>query len=387
MNCEINIWDLPYNRVYIKIKNPARKEIFRVVVSVVKTKASLARKLKIKSIRNLYSYIYGDYLVPLRIIKRILDIIPPEQRVDITNLIEKNIAAIKSLGGSKPIFNPKFPIKLNTKIGKTAGHIIGDGGIYNLRGTYIAHYSNKSNFLINVFRKDVIDVFGYTDIYTFYDKRKNAYRITLPSIVGLILSLFLKKQNNESKHIPKIILNADKKIKSAFLKALYDDEGCVNLGKPNGGGRSIELSQKNKKVIDETKKILREFFITPGKTSKKIDNKTGNTSYRFAITGKHDFERFAKEISFDNPEKREKIKSMLKSFKIDSYKKGEMEDKIIELLGKNDMDFRELSSCLNRKPAHRIRKKLIRLEKNNMISSERQKNGFRMYYLKGMDAL
>jgi len=384
MNNEITLWDMPDNRVYIKMNETAIKEIFRLAVNIVKTKASLARKLEIKSIRNLYSYIYGDYFIPLKMVKRILDIISSEQRICIIDLIEKNIVAIKSLGNSKPIFNPKFPIKFNAKMSKITGHIIGDGGIYNLNGTYVAHYSNKSNFLINAFKKDIIDIFGNTDIYTFYDKRKDAYRITLPSIVGLILNLVLRKQNDQSKHIPKIILNADKKIKSSFLKALYDDEGDVSLGSSDGGGRSIGLSQKNKKVIDGIKKILKEFRITPGKTGKSTDYRTMTTYYNFAITGKHDFEKFAKEISFDHSEKKEKIKIMLKSYQIDRYKKGEMENKIIELLSKNNMNFIDISKCLKRRPEHRIRKKLLNLEKNNIIASEKNINGFKVYYLKSM---
>jgi hypothetical protein len=325
---------------------------------------------------------YDEYFIPLKIIKKILSLISKDEKINFRDLIEKNTKAIKGFGNSKPIFNPKFPIKLNARLSRIAGHIIGDGGIFNLNGTYIAHYSNQSKFLIDQLKDDVIKVFGNVEIYEFFDKRKNIYRITLPAVIGLILNIFLGEQNGSLKHVPKVILNSNRKLKSIFLAALYDDEGSISLGSNDGGGRYVEITQKNKRIIDSVEKMLREFYITPRKFVTK-NLKNGNIYYKLVITGKHDLERFHKEISFTLPVKKENLKILLKSYKIDSYKRREMEKLIVKLLAENGkMSIYELAKRLNRKPEHRIRKKLMMLEREGKIKSFRKgPNNLKIYYI------
>ena len=155
------------------------------------------------------------------------------------------------------------------------------------------------------------------------------------------------------------------------MRALYDDDGTVALGK-NGGGKSIGIVQKNKKIIDSVKELLKEFSIKPGKIGKKKDLKNGKTYYRLSITGKHDLERFYKEISFDLPRKREKLNFILGSYQIDSFKRGEAEHLIIKTLRKKDkISIYQLAKEINRNPGHRLRRKLITMEEEDKIKSIR----------------
>ncbi|MBU0899136.1 MAG: hypothetical protein KKB03_01765 [Nanoarchaeota archaeon] len=369
---EVGLWDLPEDKVYVKIKRSYRIAFFNYAIKTVGGVTKLANTLNIKSVRNLYSYKNAELFTPLRIIKKMLSLFSKHKKSYFIKNIEKNIEKIKTKNGSKPIKNPKLPIKNSPMLCGITGHIIGDGGIYNLNGTFIVHYSNNSQFLVNQFKKYILDVFGDIEIYEFYNKRKKAYRITVPSIIGLILSIFLRNQNGDSKHIPEMVLHSNKTYKAFFLRALFDDEGGMN-------GRAINIGMSNRNVIRKTKKMLEEFRIKPGKTNKRKLNKN---FYNFNITGRHDLERFARGIGFNHPEKKEKLTVLLKNYKIDRYKKGEMEKVILGLLSKNiQMDIYEISKKIKRKPQHRIRKKLITMEKKNMIKSKTGKFYKKIYHL------
>ncbi len=370
-NYKITLWDLPDN-VYIKIKNPCRSNFFNYAIKLVGGTTRLAKLLKIKSIRNLYSYKNAELFTSLRIVKNILSMFPENKKSYFISYIENNIEEIKTSSNSKSLKNPRLPIRFSPEFSGLAGHIIGDGGIFDLNGTFVAHYSNKSRFLINQFKNYILDSFGDIEIYEYYDKRKNAYRLTAPSIIGLILSIFLEQQHGDSKHIPEFIISSNKLYKTVFLRALFDDEGSIS-------GRAINISMSNKEVIIKIKKMLEEFCIKPGKIYETDKNRT---NYRINITGQHDLARFSKQIGFSHPKKKEKLITLLQNYKIDRYKIGEMENIIVNLLSKNkSSDLFKLCKQLKRKPGHRIRKKLILMESKNILRSEIGENHKKRYYL------
>lgn len=370
MERKIGLWDLPDN-IYVLIEGSSRLSFFNHVIKKSGGTTKLARFLEIKSRRNIYSYKNAESFTPLRIIKRMLSLIP-ERRQHFIRLIENNIKMIKTKSSSKPIVNPKLPITFSSDFGRLAGHIIGDGGIFYLKGTYIAHYSNKSKFLIDQFRDCVKSIFGEVEIYEYRDKRKNAYRLSVSSFIGLVLSIFLGKQNGDSKDIPGFIIESNRYVRANFLSALFDDEGSIN-------GRSINISLSNKNAIIKLIRMLEEFDIKIGKITESKKNKI---NYRFSITGRNNINHFARKINFSHPFKEEKLRNLIDSYVIDRYEKNEMEKLILELLRKNErMDIYEISKRIGRKPEHRIRKRLITMEKNGLLKSEKGDLHRKIYHL------
>ena len=89
-------------------------------------------------------------------------------------------------------------------------------------------------------------------------------------------------------YVPKIIKNADRIIKSEFLRSIYDDEGCPSLRyfkKTKEWKRSISFSSKSSKLLEDMYVILnKEFKIKTNKIIKHTNR--GFSWYVLNITGK-----------------------------------------------------------------------------------------------------
>ena len=105
----------------------------------------------------------------------------------------------------------------------------------------------------------------------------------------------------------------NKKSKILFLRALFDDEGCVNLGREDGSGRSIEFSNDIKGVIETIKIILEDLHIKTGKISIR-NNRKNRLHYRLFITGKLNIVKFAKEVGFDHKDKKKKLNMLIRKY-------------------------------------------------------------------------
>jgi intein/homing endonuclease len=199
--------------------------------------------------------------------------------------------------------------------------------------------------------------------------------VLLPSIVGRILVKFCGSQVGDLKHIPNVILKANKKSKSLFLRALFDDEGSVHKTI-----QEITFQMASKDIVEKVKRILKEFDIKAGKICERKDEGNVKIQYRINISGRANLEQFFKKIGFDHPKKRERLKIRIKSYKMFRRKKGEDEKLIIEMLKKgNKMNKYEVARKLKGKPDS-VRKKLRKLEREGMINSIRD-GKLKVYYL------
>jgi intein/homing endonuclease len=107
---------------------------------------------------------------------------------------------------------------------------------------------------------------------------------------------FIKKLDNEQKIV--------------FLRALFDDEGCVSIKK-----YQIIIEMANKTLIENIKSLLLDMGIRSGKISKVVEIDYKNR-YRISISGKGNLELFYRKINFINRDKRNKLYILLNSYKI-----------------------------------------------------------------------
>lgn len=255
----------------------------------------------------------------------------------------------------------------------------GDGGIRFKNDDRTVYYSNNFLILIEQFKEDILKTFGEAGPYEF-DCGDGNYMIRFSNIVGLILTTFFGPLAGEFKHVPKLIISADKNCKALFLKALFDDEASVSVSE-----YKIEFEMANEAIVESVKKILEEFGIRPGKTGKRRKTKNHKMKYRFNICGKQDLEVFNEEIGFDHPEKKKKLEILLKSYQRIQYKRGEIRKLIVKTLKKTrEMNIYELAKKLKRKPVFRFREQVRRLEKEGKIKSKLKKMGrtrIKIYYV------
>ena len=366
---QIELWDLYNKNIYVKIEKQIIKQFFE---NYEKNNS----KIKIK----IWAYKNQRYFTPLDTIIKILNLFPPEEEIKFKKLVESNIEELKfGSGKAKPIKNPRLPIKFSPELAKICGHLIGDGGIRLTKGDYAVHYTNKNPFLIEQFKQNILKTFGNIEPYYYEYKIKDnnidLKVIRFPSIIGIILMEFFGSMIKDTKKVPEIIMNSDKRSKSLFLQALYDDEGCISSNR-------IGICITNKEVIESIKKILEtEFLIQPTKITKRV-HKGWLDLYRLEIHGRKDIMLFSKEISFSHPKKKEKLKLFIKEYKNKNFyfRKGELKNLITNILKKRgNQSVYDIAKNLNIEPKRSLRRKLYLLEKDNIIKAIRNKNRIKIY--------
>jgi len=291
----------------------------------IKFMKKLGMKPNVKDKKNItiYSWLKYNKTIPLKILLKILE------------LSNKNLAKIEPKINSIKInyagaeISPKFPIKINKKLGSVVGHILGDGSI-DSKHTQVS-FSNSNKELLKEFERNMLEVFGVKpriwmqktatfEGKTRWEKRLNiidelkenrSCSLFYPKICGLILnSIFDNFAIGKNKTITKKIITLNKDFKAGLIRAFYDDEGSISKG-----GKNIRLFQDKKDILESFRSLLKEFKIKPNDI--KTYFKRNKERYYFDIYRKSNFIKFQKEIGFTNPKKKERLKQLtiIKNFK------------------------------------------------------------------------
>ena len=366
----VYLWDLPADKVYVKIKDNARYEFFRVIKTKYGGSKKLSKLLK-KEIDNayIYNWRHGIRFCPLWFIKSMTY----DDKV-LYRLVKNNIEELKSGSNVASIKNIKFPINLSKNLARICGHLIGDGritsfGIYKYR----VYYANKSKLLVEQFKIDILETFGEVKFDEYLDRRYYVIQIKLPKIIGILLTEFLGLQSKGLKHIPKNIKNVSNELKKEFLEALFDDEGSVHIK-----GRKISFGMTVKNILTDVKLMLKDFGIDTSIINEKRRFGNRRPFYHITITGWWNFERFQKFVGFYHPLKYDRLNILISSNKL-KLLPGQTRNSIIQLIkNRNGIGVKELSNELNR-PIESLKYHLHKLEKEKVIKSSVAKQNLKMY--------
>ncbi len=134
-----------------------------------------------------------------------------------------------------------------------------------------------------------------------------------------ITSFFLEKGFNPGRkshtvYVPEYIFSADLAIQRAFVRGLFDTDGCLCFETKNTTLHyypRLEFGFASKRLRDTLQELVKELgFISFGWSTKQIHNKTNklNINYRFRINGKIRLEKWMKEIQPKNPKHLNKYK-------------------------------------------------------------------------------
>ena len=212
--------------------------------------------------------------------------------------------------------------------------ISGDGNLYY---TYI-RYSNTCKELLDEFEKDIKHEFkGIKITKGVCNSRTSFLQIHGRERINKFLE-YLPDYKSHAIFIPKQIIKNTKEIKKEYLRAFYDDEGSPSLRifkKTMEWKRNLTLSSNSKIFLSEVKEILKnDFNIKTNKIRRTYNNSERDKSYYLGISGKSEFIKFNKEISFLHPKRKEKLNLIIASYGNTYHRNREGFNKIKEKLDK-----------------------------------------------------
>jgi len=307
MKTEIHIWDLPIKKIYIKLKDGFRERFFDGAYKKFGSWAKLGEFLQVKrgDTTLAKNWKLGQCCCPLKIILKMSKILNISKKD-----IERNIKEIKSKtkligrGGNsgKSILNPNLPVIINEDFVEILGHICGDGTItrVNPKKGISLKYINSEPILIKLFQEKIKKIFGDIDaniqIRSGKGYRRKNYVLQYPTILSLFVLSVFDYKTKEKMELPNFIFKMSEKSKCYFLRALFDDEGTVNIKE-----KRIVIGLKPKKPIEGIRNLLISLKFHPTKLYK-----SGNI-LKISLQKKRDIILFNKIIGFKHPLKKEKL--------------------------------------------------------------------------------
>lgn len=368
---EIHIWNLPIDKIYVKFNKEFREKFFNLAHKRFGNFNLIGKFLNIKRADTTLAINWrkGTNCCPLNLMIKLAN------KIEIPLIeLEKNIKEIRyktkinKRGGSsgKPIINPKLPIRISEDFAEMLGHICGDGSIsrsHPEKGSSF-RYTNSEPILIENFQKLIKKVFGEIEPNIQIRKGGNYtrpnYYLQYPSIMSaFVLSVFDYKADKEM-DVPSFIFNMSKESKARFLRAIFDDEGCVEEK-----NKKIQFGLKPINPLLNIKELLNEFNIKTGKIHKRITNS-------FEIAEQNSILLFNKIIGFKHPKKIKRLNNIIKKgWRFKRYYNNEAKNKIIKLLRCNKgLKVDEIGKVLQRNKGT-IQVHLSDLRKEGKIFSKR----------------
>lgn len=251
--------------------------------------------------------------------------------------IEKNCAYVFKMRSVRV----KIPIYPTPELASLVAHGLGDGSLAEER--FQVEYKNKDIDCIQDVLAAAKTVFNI-EVSATKDER-GIYLVMLPSTVGQILHLAGAVQGNKTKKdfdVPYWIKNGVPEIKKFFLRALFDDEGSVCVGKKSSNIKIFmsKLASKKDSLIsffESIRRMLSDFGITSGKVQIYREYWVENERkimLGFWITGKRNLKIFAQKVSFSSTKKQKKLIVAIKSYKHEIWNE-EVDKKILDVLQEN----------------------------------------------------
>lgn len=210
------------------------------------------------------------------------------------------------------ILKDKEKLKVLARI---VAHLMGDGCVTK---KYFAYY-NKNLVLLEGFQKDLCLLFDNLHFTKGKVNSGTSFLMLQNKQINLFFKSLLSDYRSFSLTMPKFVNTPD--LQREFLRALYDDEGCVALRtfkRTNEIKRNITLSSNSIYLIQEIKEILfNNFGINSNQIYKYVKKRDAKefVNYVLSITGRDNFIKFREEIGFTHPNKLCKLDLMINSYK------------------------------------------------------------------------
>ena len=371
---EIHIWDLPTEHIYIKFNEVFRENFFKLAHKKFGNFNLVGRFLNVKRPDTTIAknWRYGTNCCPLGLMIKLSN----EIRVPLEEL-EKNIVEIRhktnlcKRGGSsgKPIINPKLPVVVNEDFAEILGHICGDGTISksNPKKGLSFNYINSELSLIEFFQNLMRIVFGEIEPNIIrrngvHYKREN-YVLQYPSIVSLFVLNVFDYKTDADMELPSFLGYMPTQAKARFLRAMFDDESCVQVN-----SKAILFGLKPLKPVLDVMKLLNEFGIRTG----RIHKYTKGIYNKFEIADQSSILKFKIFIGFKHPEKIRKLNRIIENgWRFERYCNHKAKERIIELIRMSgELEVSQISKILKRHKGT-VQQHLENLKKEGKLNSHK----------------
>jgi hypothetical protein len=307
----INWWEL-YGGHRIKLEEQFQKNIFKNGVKNVGNFSKLARNLKIKRV-NRKTISNCSELKSKPTIKLLIELL------DLLSIpLEEATSKILQISNLK---NPNLPFDLNTPEGADIrAAFLSDGHIPKqpIKSlTYCAYERELHESLINSCKK----VFG--EFNANINKGNKSLQTRFPSVIGMALEISGVPRGNKQLtkcYVPKDIMCSSEKVKSAYLRRVFDDEGDVCL--EIGGKRAVRITRssifKENTLINGELLLLKSLGIIANLYNERtyISKKNITTfKRRIQIARRATLNIFNDKINFSLMIKQEKLSKVINSYR------------------------------------------------------------------------
>ncbi len=218
--------------------------------------------------------------------------------------------------------NIRIPIYLNENVSYLAGLIAGDGDISSTDSVGIRLHSIDEKLLLKA-KQILKNEFNLESKISKSKDRVPCLRFS--SIILRDIFYALGIPSGEKSHkidITNTLLLSGEKNITAFLRGLYDSDGCVTI--PNNGSESIGFSTCSKILAQKMQLILEMYGIIAKlrvreRNKEYVTNKrkikSKKVQYHLEIRGVENFKLFKDKINFDKEDKRKKLNLICKDIK------------------------------------------------------------------------
>jgi intein/homing endonuclease len=125
-------------------------------------------------------------------------------------------------------------------------------------------------------------------------------QVVSQQVVRLLGNLGLRGRSAE-RVVPEAILRAPRAVQAAFLRGLFEGDGCVERS-----GRSlmrVSLVSASKRLLQQVQVMLLHFGIVA-----RLTQDTRGTTWRLILTGARNLQRYAASIGFVSEAKRKGVR-------------------------------------------------------------------------------
>lgn len=316
----VHVWDLTKS-IYIDFEPHYRKKLLETLRELSPNKSwySIGKMLyptinPKKAFNSIVPFVKRNRKASFKLVKKICEFLTSYgyEEFSLENM-ERHINRIASDNPANEIVNPKLPFNFNSPNGsRFLSAIFHDGGITKKLNPFYVNFDSNMRRLI---KNSAIKTFG--DIEGRIEGKK---QLTFPKIIGEILVYGLGLPSGRKiyfdPNIPEFITKADKKIRIAFIKQAFDDEGSI--GKCHIRLQLAGISEPSK-LLKDNKKLIESLDIHTTKIIKTQEYFTKNNGrhecYAFFITGRLNLLKYHQIINFNIAQKSNKLKILLDNYK------------------------------------------------------------------------
>ncbi|WP_115863245.1 LAGLIDADG family homing endonuclease [Halorussus litoreus] len=186
--------------------------------------------------------------------------------------------------------------RMEPAMGAVLGYLSGDGNVYYDRdeGVYGIRFINKEEQLLTDFERACRDAFDATTVRPPSEQRDDGVetvRLSGREYADAVLDAGMNLETYDDKAFPEGVTDASAATKAAFVRALADSEGSVDVATGN-----VKIHSSSYELLLGVKSLLLEFDVSTQIQTKERDSR--RDVHVLAITAADSLDAFDRHVGF-----------------------------------------------------------------------------------------